>query len=87
MTVELVLVHEVKQDEASDFRDSDKEEAVEPGALGVRVAGDDDNVEDGGDDAAHALAAHEAAHVLFREGPQDGGDAALEDGVEDAEEH
>ena len=57
MTVELVLVHEVKQDEADDFRRGDKEEAVEPGALGVSVAGDDDNVEDGGDDTAHALEA------------------------------
>ena len=38
-------------------------------------------------DLPSSLPAHEAAHVLFREGPEVGGKGALEDGVEDAEEH
>lgn len=57
MTVELVPVHEVKEEERADFRRGDEDEAVEAGALGVGVGGDDDNVEDGGDDTAHALGA------------------------------
>ena len=57
MTVELVPVHEVKEEERADFRRGDEDEAVEAGALGVGVGGDDDDVEDGGDDTAHALGA------------------------------
>ena len=57
MTVKLVPVHEVKEEERADFRRGDEDEAVEAGALGVGVGGDDDNVEDGGDDTAHALGA------------------------------
>ena len=55
VAVELVSLHEEEEDKAADLRRSDEHETVEPGALGVGLGGDDDDVEDRGHEAAHTL--------------------------------